>query len=360
MTSRRILIVSWDGGGNAMPAYHLGQRLLQAGHDVHLLGWIDQARSAASAGLPFTAYPSVPPWPPGVAQDDRLDVLFDYLTRDLTRAEIAAVIEDLRPDVLVIDGMMQAAYDAARDSGLPTISLCHLLASLFSGPWGEMVMGRPVAELFDGVDRVLALTQQAFDEPGAHAAVTYVGPITRPGHQSTPDGLAAAGLSDLLTPGDPWVLASLSTTQQNQHAVIPTLLDRMADLPVRVLLTLGGAVEPEHVVAPSNVQVRSFVAHEEVLPFMSLSVTHGGLSGISTVLAYGVPLVCLPQGRDQHFNAARVVACGVGACTEVGGVGSAVRSVLGNASYAEAASAFKDRRAGQEATRIVETVAIGS
>jgi UDP:flavonoid glycosyltransferase YjiC (YdhE family) len=357
MTGRRILIVSWAGGGNAVPAYHLGRRLLLAGHEVHLLGWVDQARAAASAGLPFTAYPSVPPWPPGVAQDDRLDLLFDYLTRDLTRTEITTVIEGFRPDALVIDGMMQAAYDAARESGLPTVVLCHLLGSLFSGPWGEMVMGRPVAGLFEGVDRVLALTQQAFDEPGAHPAVTYVGPITWPDPECTPEALAAAGLSDVLAPGDPWVLTSLSTTQQNQQAVLPVLLEQLAGLPARVLLTLGGAMDPEAVVAPANVLVRPFVPHEQVLPHITVSVTHGGLSGISTSLAYGVPLVCVPQGRDQAFNATRVVASGVGVCTEVGSVGSAVRAVLGDRSYAEAAAAFEDGRAGEEATRIVEAVA---
>jgi UDP:flavonoid glycosyltransferase YjiC (YdhE family) len=29
-------------------------------------------------------------------------------------------------------------------------------------------------------------------------------------------------------------------------------------------------------------------------------------------LAAGVPLLCLPQGADQHFNADRVVAAGAG------------------------------------------------
>ena len=37
--------------------------MLRAGHEVHLLGWVDQATAATAAGLSFTAYPSVPPWP---------------------------------------------------------------------------------------------------------------------------------------------------------------------------------------------------------------------------------------------------------------------------------------------------------
>jgi UDP:flavonoid glycosyltransferase YjiC (YdhE family) len=352
----RVLLVSWDGGGNAVPAYHLGRRLQRVGHEVHLLGWIDQAPAAAAAGLPFTAYPSVPPWPPGVSQDERIDVIFGHLVGERTRDDITAVITDLRPDVLVIDGMMLAAYDAARLSGLPTVVLCHLLASLFSGSWGEMVMERPVSELWADVDRVLALTRREFDAPGAHEKVTYAGPVTRP-DDGRPGVLSDDALRALAEPGDPWILTSLSTTQQNQRSMLPGLFERLADLPVRVLLTLGGAVDPASVSAPANVLLHGFVPHEEVLPHVRLVVSHAGLSGISTALSYGVPLVCAPQGRDQGHNAARVEACGVGLSTDLEGLGGAVRTVLGDPGYAAAAAAFRDPHAGEEATRLVAEVA---
>src|SRR5262245_19510365 len=44
----------------------------------------------------------------------------------------------------------------------------------------------------------------------------------------------------------------------------------------------------------------------------SAVVTHAGHGTVIRALAAWVPLLCLPMGRDQHDNAARVVACGAG------------------------------------------------
>ena len=58
--------------------------------------------------------------------------------------------------------------------------------------------------------------------------------------------------------------------------------------------------------------VRGFVPHDLLLPHMAAVISHGGLSTITAALAAGVPLVCIPQGRDQSDNAERVAASGVG------------------------------------------------
>ena len=68
----RFLILSWDGGGNTPAAYNLGARLVRAGHRVRMMGWHAMAARAAEAGLEFTTYPSVPPWPAGPAPRGRL------------------------------------------------------------------------------------------------------------------------------------------------------------------------------------------------------------------------------------------------------------------------------------------------
>jgi UDP:flavonoid glycosyltransferase YjiC (YdhE family) len=351
--SARVLVVTWDGGGAALPALNLARRLLRAGHRAHVLGWVDQADAAAEGGIPFSAFPAIPPWPRGLSQDAGIERIFEHLTSEETRREIEATIDRWWPDVVVIDAMMAAAYDAAARSGRPTVVLCHFLASLFSGPWGEAVLGRPTIELLGSVDRVLALTRRELDADGAHACVTYVGPILRPGVDRTPAALASAGLPMLLERDAPWVLASLSTTLQNQPEMLPELLDRLGRLPARTLLTLGGAVDPGTVRAPANVEVRSFVPHELVLHHVDAFVSHAGLTGIATGLAHGVPLVCVPQGRDQGHNAARVSATGVGVETDVAGVTEAVDEVLRDPAYGAAAAAFRDPDSGALATRLV-------
>jgi len=68
--SARFLIATWNGGGNTGPAFHLGSRLARRGHRTQMVGWESMAARAAAAGIEFTPYRSVPPWPAGLTQDD--------------------------------------------------------------------------------------------------------------------------------------------------------------------------------------------------------------------------------------------------------------------------------------------------
>ena len=139
------------------------------------------------------------------------------------------------------------------------------------------------------------------------------------------------------------------------------MLAALADLPVRVLLTLGGVLATEAVPVPANVTVRDFVAHETVLPHVALVLCHGGLSTITTALAYGVALVCVPQGREQPINGARVAACGAGRVVAADAsrlqLQAAVREVLADPQVRDAAASFADPRAGQAAVALVEDLA---
>jgi UDP:flavonoid glycosyltransferase YjiC (YdhE family) len=77
-------------------------------------------------------------------------------------------------------------------------------------------------------------------------------------------------------------------------------------------VTTGPAIDLTGVTIPENVEVRDFVPHAAVLPDASLTVSHAGLGTVHAALAAGVPLVCIPHGRDQEDNAARVVAAEAG------------------------------------------------
>ena len=61
-------------------------------------------------------------------------------------------------------------------------------------------------------------------------------------------------------------------------------------------------------------------------------------------MAAGVPVVCLPQGRDQRDNAARVQRLGAGIRfgkrATSAAIAGAIREVLDNDHYRAAAAAF--------------------
>jgi UDP:flavonoid glycosyltransferase YjiC (YdhE family) len=324
----RFLIVSWDGGGNAPPAINLGARLVRRGHHVRLLGWESMAPRAAAAGTEFATYPSVPPWPPGLAFEDALEErLMPALLGAGTRDDILAGADRFAPDVVVVDCMMDAGLEAAHVLGLPSAVLVHLPYSAFRYEWGDEATRAEKARSLDMAGAVLALVPPGFDTPcPLPANTTYVGPITDPNPRPPLDPRDAGLLAE---PGRPWVLLSLSTTVQGQAAALPRILGAVAALPVRVLLTLGGALPASAVDPPPNVTVRGFVPHDLLLPHMAAVISHGGLSTITAALTAGVPLVCIPQGRDQPDNARRVAASGAGRVVAAGAPPADIATAVG-------------------------------
>lgn len=326
-----FLITTWDGGGNVPPAIALGQRLVRRGHGVRVIGSRTLAGAVDESGLAFVAYTSLPDWPAGVPLDADIPRLMAMLDGDAMAADIARELEREPADVLIADCMSGAALAAAASLAVPTAILVHVLYELYAQNWG------PRARALAGRTRVLCLTPPGFD-----AAVTavpeetfHVGPVLAPdAHEQ-----AWSPRGDL-----PVVLVSFSTTLMGQSEALPPVLAALAELPVQGMLTLGGVVDRAAIRAPDNVSVYEYLPHAAILPHAAAVVTHGGLSTITSALAYGVPLVCLPQGRDQPLNAERVEATGVGRSLAAGSppeaVAAAVREVLDDSRYRAAAEAM--------------------
>ena len=114
-------------------------------------------------------------------------------------------------------------------------------------------------------------------------------------------------------------------TAQPQHDLAGAGRSLAADARRRCGAAGPGSADPGRRACPSapsirppNVTVRGFVPHHLVLPHMAAVISHGGLSTITAALTAGVPLVCIPQGRDQSDNAERVAASGVGRAVATG------------------------------------------
>ena len=98
----------------------------------------------------------------------------------------------------------------------------------------------------------------------------------------------------------------------NQNALVQRVLDAVDGLKARVLFTAGPAIEVAQLRLPANTKAVRFVPHKAVLPEASLVITHAGWQTVNAALSCGVPLVCIPDGRDQPDNAVRVLAVGAG------------------------------------------------
>jgi UDP:flavonoid glycosyltransferase YjiC (YdhE family) len=137
------------------------------------------------------------------------------------------------------------------------------------------------------------------------------------------------------------VLVAMSTTPQDQVGCLQRAVDALSALPVRGVVTPGPAVDPKALRPSENVTAVASAPHSEVLRCTSVDVTHGGHGTVIRSLAAGVP-----QGRDQADNAARVESRGAGVTITSNAppatIGAAVKRVLEDRSYADAAKRLGD------------------
>jgi UDP:flavonoid glycosyltransferase YjiC (YdhE family) len=92
-----------------------------------------------------------------------------------------------------------------------------------------------------------------------------------------------------------------------------------------------------------------------VLREASAVVTHAGHGTVLKSLAAGVPLVCIPMGRDQKGNTVRVLRLGAGVRlsrkSTPAQIAAAICEVLERAQYKAAARRFADVLAWEAAHR---------
>jgi MGT family glycosyltransferase len=144
-------------------------------------------------------------------------------------------------------------------------------------------------------------------------------------------------------PDRPLVYVTLGTVYNRDLSVFATVLKGLRDAPVSVLLTIGRDNDPSALgPQPPNVAVHRYVPQAAVLPHCDAAVIHGGAGTMLGALAAGVPLLCLPQGADQHGNADHVVAAGAGSTLlreelTPGAVRAAVAALLDESGYRLAA-----------------------
>src|SRR5205814_8943424 len=106
--------------------------------------------------------------------------------------------------------------------------------------------------------------------------------------------------------GRPIVAVSLGTTPGlGDDVVAARVLAACATLPVHVVMNAAPHVDTTELTHPPNADVQGYVRHAAVMPHVDAVVTHAGLGTIVAALSHGLPLVCLPLGRDQPHNAER-------------------------------------------------------
>lgn len=354
-----FLFATWEGGGNVPPVLTLVGRLVGRGHRVRVLGDECTRPQMEAAGAAFSAWKHAPSRPDlsidsdpmrdweAAAPTEVIRRIVGQLMCGNARLYAQDILDELHrgpADVIVTSEMLFGAIIAGEAASVPVVALgCNIPIVPISGipPFGpgfapaqtqdehlmheqvrlglEELMAEGLAPLNDArkdaglepvdtvweqlhrADRYLVATSRSFDFPSEALPpnLRYIGPLM--------DEPTWAGAQPVLSGTQPLVLVSFSTTYQAQEAALQRVISALGRLPVRGLVTTGPLLDPDSFSAPDNVQVVRTAPHDVVMRQAAAVVTHAGHGTVMRALLAQKPMLCLPMGRDQNDNAARVV-----------------------------------------------------
>jgi UDP:flavonoid glycosyltransferase YjiC (YdhE family) len=149
------------------------------------------------------------------------------------------------------------------------------------------------------------------------------------------------------------VLASVSTVGPSDKALLDAVAGAVDGEDLDVVLTAEGELPA----LPANVRVAPSLPHDAVLPRVSAVVSHAGNGTVTHAACAGVPLVLLPDGRDQFEVARGAVAAGVAIElrrdeVDATAMRDALRSVLDDPDYRQRAHEIAARAAEYDAPAV--------
>jgi UDP:flavonoid glycosyltransferase YjiC (YdhE family) len=368
--ARRVVLgCSLGGLGHLTPVVAVARALARLGHDPIVLIPPSLSDAAAETGVAFR----VGGEPPRAVIEELWErvragspvAVAGLLDRELfaghcTEAMLGAaadLCDEWRPDVVVREPCEYATAVIARRAGLPQLQIGISQSAIDYDVLGQ------VADTLEphaaGVAAMIATSPYLTSFPVSLDPSPW--PSTHRFRQ--PPAAPGAGLPDWW-PGDrrPLVYVTFGSVLghlSEARMVYRTALDAVADLPARVLMTVGRVFDPAVLnPIPGNAHIERWVPQADVFPHARLVVCHGGSGTTFGALAAGLPLVICPLFADQSANAQLVQDASAGVVVTAGapaagGVRSlgpedvaplrvAIKSALGEPRHARAARRLAD------------------
>ncbi|HEX6507560.1 MAG TPA: nucleotide disphospho-sugar-binding domain-containing protein [Chloroflexota bacterium] len=330
--SEILVLTSSETGGDLYVTMAVALGLSQRGHSVRFVGDEGVTRVAGLQGIEATALPPelqvarrmvrASRQSKGAPARKRGELLRNTLlewAREVAPA-VENIVQQAHPDLLLTSlGVAPVGENIAGGSTIPWVVVS---GTFYVGPnaprpleedfsAGMVPVFESIRSSLDAASLVIHGTWPAFDFsrvelPSRHR---YVGPLFWEAPGTPPQYLTE--------PGDPWVLATLSSMTHDDIPLGQTILDALADRAVRVLLTTGANRDMRFLLrTPPNARIEPYVPHSAVLQRSDLFVSYGGTGAVMKALWFGVPMVLVPWGgidrpgvaaRAERLGAARVI-----------------------------------------------------
>ena len=262
--------------------------------------------------------------------------------------DLDSIIDTWQPDVIVHEVAELAAPLVATAHGIPYVDLSYgsLIGSSLLRATGEAAAPHwrarglephPLAGLFRYLYVDTCPPSLQSPEIASVAAVQRL----RPAAAERPDADPPDWLERLDSAGI--VYLTMGTVWNRNLDLFRTVIEAARDQDIALIVTVGRQNDPASLgPQPDNVLVHQYIPQGVLLPRCDAVITHGGSGTTLGALAFGVPLVLLPQGADQYANADASSLRGrgfnsSGMTLSVDAVRDALRAVLDGASYRRSA-----------------------
>lgn len=350
---QRFLFLTWNGAGNQPPAVAIAQVLKKRGHEITFAGYENQRGYFAERSFRFVALGrSSAAW-----RDEPPERMFAVKLQTAWSSsdhffDLPRLISEEKSDAVVIDCLMFGALAAAERERIPVATLIHSAPGALMPPRGRFesrILGSvnslraraglpEVGSLWEAWGRYPSLSNSIRQlDPLAEqapAAFSYLGPMA--------EELPHSGWEAPWATSDhrPLILVSFSTGPYwDQTSRILRTLDAIRGRNIRALVT-AGSIEIGPEIMPDNAVIVGRVPHDEILPQVTVTVTHAGHGTVTASLKHGVPLLCLPNlAGDQPILASQVQNIGCGLSLDGDGatsreIGEAMDRVIEEQSFA--------------------------
>jgi UDP:flavonoid glycosyltransferase YjiC (YdhE family) len=329
----RVLISSTHFAGHLRPLLPYARALRKLGHEVLVSAPLAAREAVLEAG--FDHVPSGVPNPEQLAAtmaridkakgDDVPVVIADAFVGKARSAlpALLATVRDWKPDVILRDSFEFAAPVAADVSKVPCARVTVHSTGHEAGMSRHVVGPLDMLRSEQGLDRDNgeALRRErsftafpaSLDGTGEEAGW---GAPFRSRERKVSDPAGGPRPAWAAREGEAFVYITFGTVSgrsEKARSAYVAAVAAVAELPVCALLTTGPVMDPKALgTIPDNVTVLPFVPQDEVLPYTSLALCHGGSGTLLEALARGIPVVVIPLFADQPANARSVERTGAG------------------------------------------------
>jgi UDP:flavonoid glycosyltransferase YjiC (YdhE family) len=368
-TPVRILFSHAGGSGHLMPLMPFAQAAATRGHNVGFVAQDRTANEVTASGLPIVT--EVPP--PGdqevaaaFQRANALPTLFEQVDQGLcdvfasifAQHQIPAVLQACdawQPDLIVRDEADFGGAIAAELAGIPSATVLVVAAGSFvrgdlvAKPLNELriahgLLPDPAMQMLEG-DLTLCPFPPSFRDPDFPLPANTM--VVRTTDETPTSQAALPAWVDDLTDA-PVIYFSLGTVFNTiRQDLFKPVIEGVRELPVSLVVTVGHDVDIEALGAqPPNVYVEQFIPQGALLPHCDLIINHAGSGSLNGAFTHGLPVIVIPLGADQPYNAQRCVATGIGEALDASAitaasVGATVRKVLNTRSYRQQAQRLR-------------------